>query len=1516
MRRSDLSRRHFLTASSLIPFGGLIYTEETNPRPQTTSQFIEPSQKVTVTPTKASVLPNTDTIIPVTIIIEITGGFSVFGNEISAGEASIDLELGDFSLEEHDTNSAFSVSGESPVTISNDEAVVAPSQHAVTLFLKAGDNPRIELVDSNHDDVDDNTPVEYDTSGEVNWDFFANLADQRSNLYDKYGDAYEAAIDGKAWEEQFAEETINILSTIAVDIAKSKATATVADLLDENWVKVLGGAYGLRDGIEGTAMGKAITSTFDLKYDFFDHTHKQSIECAGRSDDVLEDLQELAIDERQAWEEKNRDSIVDALKDQRELLSETSTGSESLYLESRAQRYYPSNLGRACDGIPFPVGPSDTEDEVRDFFEMLMQYALDERQNLRDTLRFIDPPNASVSTVQHHSEIDADLRQLATGDLDELSVEFEVTNGSSAGLTSEEGYLSISHSEILKSVVDESASDDIIDVITHEIGDDIIHSDGSEVPADYPLLDINGQYEPGETKTLVVDFELDGDPIDEDEDDDAFEDVWFKYRSALQPFLIAEDPNTEAGQNEFARAPADEREDDQQGFSSYEVSAGDSQYPPTAKINAPTRAEEGGSVTFDGSDSTAGGDIDSFSWEFDTDGDGSVDETRSGESVNVTFEEPGTATVRLTVTDDLGTENVTETEVTIEELTPLVASFDRRPSVPEPGDEVEFTSTTDADSYDWEINGQSYSGESVSATFDDPGEYEVSLEASRSTERDEINSNFTVEKIEDRLGSPRARIDVPDEIVVGEEVEFLATRSYHPNDEVEIVDYSWNIAGDLFQNDTVQYSFTVLGEVEITLQVTDVNGNVDTVERTISVDESDRQPGETPIWFEDGDINIELITQNTKNTLTSQPVTFFANWIEGSVSRSPAGNQIRRAKLNPEKEKGLFLQGYGGFKKNESEPSNADRTNWRYLINDAIYEKQSRSEAESTFSIDSGTYAEIANDAVSGIESLFTEAESDWLELGDPYWDDNRRAYIIDDASVNLPPEADGDIEVSFDEFNVRIESDGVVTGISAALSIDDETEYLTAEAQLPWDGKVSQPNWVDDEELPDLAWKYNTDFDQGPSTNLSYDIDRDHLYTISESSGETQLVAIERETGVKDWEIDIDELQRVQLLQGILLAVDASGTVYAISPGDGNQIWQIETGEDVLEVDAGRNIFVRSEEKVYAVEPTDGTIHWEVDDPGPILTTPEGLYVKGRRSRLLDLNNGSHIWERTISGSQNPIEVRDGIIYEVDAAGSSVRALDLSDGGHIWGISGRDGPIPDPEGITEIHIIGDQLLLTRGGSRIHAVDIHEGSVSWEFETSSDPTSHSVAFSESNIYMGSSDGVIYSLTFDGSHEKITEIGSRVRQVEVVNDTIFAGTSDGLIAIRRDSGEIIWQIDVGNWDSIEIFDQFLYVSQRSFSPAFYVLEPESLQNDPAQLPPKPIIAERPPRDLDGNGLYEDINGDGIADVSDVQALHQNLGSDSVQDNSEAFNFAGGDPDEVTEADVEALYDRVTGDDSDE
>ena len=74
------------------------------------------------------------------------------------------------------------------------------------------------------------------------------------------------------------------------------------------------------------------------------------------------------------------------------------------------------------------------------------------------------------------------------------------------------------------------------------------------------------------------------------------------------------------------------------------------------------------------------------------------------------------------------------------------------------------------------------------------------------------------------------------------------------------------------------------------------------------------------------------------------------------------------------------------------------------------------------------------------------------------------------------------------------------------------------------------------------------------------------------------------------------------------------------------------------------------------------------------------------------------------------------------------------------------------------------------------------------------------------------------------------------------------------------------------------------------------------------PPLPGM-DTPPQDLENDGLFEDLNGDGSVTIADVQLLFSNLDEPEVQDNAEFYNFSGLDDSRVTIFDVQGLFTRI-------
>lgn len=89
---------------------------------------------------------------------------------------------------------------------------------------------------------------------------------------------------------------------------------------------------------------------------------------------------------------------------------------------------------------------------------------------------------------------------------------------------------------------------------------------------------------------------------------------------------------------------------------------------------------------------------------------------------------------------------------------------------------------------------------------------------------------------------------------------------------------------------------------------------------------------------------------------------------------------------------------------------------------------------------------------------------------------------------------------------------------------------------------------------------------------------------------------------------------------------------------------------------------------------------------------------------------------------------------------------------------------------------------------------------------------------------------------------------------------------------------------------------------------------SNQQPPAVMPAPVLTAPRPlptaanaPQDLDGDGLFEDVNGDGVFNADDPTLLLNQLNQPSVQEDGAFFDFDGDG--QLTPADVNALIDQV-------
>ena len=294
--------------------------------------------------------------------------------------------------------------------------------------------------------------------------------------------------------------------------------------------------------------------------------------------------------------------------------------------------------------------------------------------------------------------------------------------------------------------------------------------------------------------------------------------------------------------------------------------------PPNPVISAtPSNPKPQEEVIFDATESTAPvGDIESYEWEYEVSDDYS-DQTVTGTSFSHTYQENGEYDVTLQVEDNGGATESTTKTITVGGADPT-ASISVSSEEPQPNEEVSFDASGSTApvggiaSYEWEyevsdeFSDQTVTGSSFSHSYDEVGEYDVTLIV-----EDIGGATDSVTKtIQVGGDGPTAAFDIsPTTPRPNQEVTFDAADSKTPAGE--IVSYAWDYEsaeyGDSATGESFTHTFTNYGTYEVELVVTNSYEQTATVTKTVDVD----GPGPT------ADFNVEPTNPGLDERVTFDP---------------------------------------------------------------------------------------------------------------------------------------------------------------------------------------------------------------------------------------------------------------------------------------------------------------------------------------------------------------------------------------------------------------------------------------------------------------------------------------------------------------------------------------------------------------------------------------------------------------------------------------------------------------------
>ena len=248
--------------------------------------------------------------------------------------------------------------------------------------------------------------------------------------------------------------------------------------------------------------------------------------------------------------------------------------------------------------------------------------------------------------------------------------------------------------------------------------------------------------------------------------------------------------------------------------------------PPTASFSiSPEEVETGDPVNFDASDSSdPDGEIIKYEWDFD--GDGEFEESAESATITHAFNDNGTYTVTLRVTDDDGALATTQGMVRVLNRPPQVG-FRIEPEEPSDLDLIQFIDTSsDADgeiiSWWWDFgDGATSDTQSSSHRYLDDGRYIVTLTV---TDDDGAEAQVSREVVVVNAPPQAAFSFTPEEPTVGDLIQFI-DESYDPSPTGYIVFWGWDFGdGTSSTEQNPQHRYREPGTYTVTLTVIDEQG--------------------------------------------------------------------------------------------------------------------------------------------------------------------------------------------------------------------------------------------------------------------------------------------------------------------------------------------------------------------------------------------------------------------------------------------------------------------------------------------------------------------------------------------------------------------------------------------------------------------------------------------------------------------------------------------------------------------
>lgn len=301
----------------------------------------------------------------------------------------------------------------------------------------------------------------------------------------------------------------------------------------------------------------------------------------------------------------------------------------------------------------------------------------------------------------------------------------------------------------------------------------------------------------------------------------------------------------------------------------------------------------------------------------------------------------------------------------------------------------------------------------------------------------------------------------------------------------------------------------------------------------------------------------------------------------------------------------------------------------------------------------------------------------------------------------------------------------------------------------------------------------------------------------------------------------------------GVIVLLDPSFQVHALSAENSSQLWQTEVvpdGESIRDavgggvaIDEGRVYVATGFGEVAALDLDDGSVLWRARTSAPVHSAPvisRGLVATVARDdivRVLDAETGEELWNARGAGapagfllSASPV-VRGGQLV-VPFASGELAAYDLVTGQETWRtlLAGdvRDAPVAAFADVTAGPVIaGDVVYAGTRRGEFAAVDLATGEKVWSRTIGAGTgiwvvgdSVYAVDDSATLLRLSAANGGEFWRRLLPAFEDPDDAEGAIHYASpaVAGGRVLVGSSDGqLYAVDAASGEIVVSVDMGD-----------------------------------------------------------------------------------------------------------------------